>query len=39
MNRQTTLLVIAVALAGYGVYATSVVPAMLVGSPAPAPRS
>jgi hypothetical protein len=39
MNRQTTLLVIAVALAGYRVHAASVVPAMLVGSPAPAPRS
>ena len=31
MNRSTTLLVIAVALAVYGVYAASVVPAMLVG--------
>ncbi len=36
MNRQTTLLVIAVALAGYGVHAARVVPAMLVGSPVPA---
>ena len=29
MNRPTTLLLIAVALAGYGVYAASVVPAPL----------
>jgi len=36
MNRQTTLLVIAVALAGYGVYAASFVPAMLVGPSVPA---
>jgi hypothetical protein len=36
MNRSTTLLLIAVALAGYGVYAASHVPAMLVGSPVPA---
>ena len=33
MNRSTTLLVIAVALAGYGVYAASHVPAMLAGPP------
>jgi len=36
MNRTTTLLLIAVALAGYGVYAASYVPGMLAGSPAPA---
>jgi hypothetical protein len=35
MNRSTTLLLIVVALAGYGVYAASYVPAMLVGSPVP----
>jgi hypothetical protein len=33
MNRATTLLLIAVALAGYGVYAASFVPPMLVGPP------
>ena len=31
MNRPTTLLLIAVALAGYGVYAASFVPALLIG--------
>ena len=36
MNRSTTLILIAVALAGYGVYAASYVAAMLVGSPVPA---
>jgi hypothetical protein len=36
MNRSATLLVIAVALAGYGVYVASYVPAMLVGPPVPA---
>jgi hypothetical protein len=36
MNRPTTLLVIAVALAVYGLYAASYVPAMLVGPPMPA---
>jgi hypothetical protein len=36
MNRTTTLLVIAVALAVYGLYAASYVPAMLVGPPVPA---
>jgi high-affinity Fe2+/Pb2+ permease len=36
MNRSTTLLVIVVALAGYGVYAASYVPAMLVGPTVPA---
>ena len=36
MNRSTTLLVIAVALAGYGVYASSYVPALLVGPTVPA---
>jgi len=36
MNRSTTLLLIAVVLAGYGVYAASFVPAMLVGSRMPA---
>jgi hypothetical protein len=36
MNRSTTLLVIAVALMGYGVYAASYVPAMLVGPSVPA---
>lgn len=35
MNRSTTLLLMAVALAGYGVYAASYVPGMLVGSPVP----
>lgn len=35
MNRSTTLLLIAVALAGYGVYAASHVPAMLVGTSVP----
>ena len=33
MNRSTTLLLIAIALAGYGVYVASYVPAMLVGPP------
>jgi hypothetical protein len=36
MNRPTTLLLIAVALAGYGVYAASFVPALLVGPTVPA---
>ena len=36
MNRSTTLLLIAVALAGYGVYAASYALPMLVGSPVPA---
>jgi hypothetical protein len=36
MNRSTTLLLIAVALVGYGVYAASFVPAMLVGPAVPA---
>jgi hypothetical protein len=36
MNRPTPLLVIAVALAGYGVYAASFVPPMLVGPAVPA---
>ncbi len=36
MNRSTALLLLAVALAAYGVYAASYVPAMLVGSSAPA---
>jgi hypothetical protein len=36
MNRPTTLLLIAVALAGYGVYAASFVPALLAGPPVPA---
>jgi hypothetical protein len=36
MNRSTTLLLIAVALAGYGLYAASFVPAMLVGPAMPA---
>ena len=36
MNRSTPLLLIAVALAGYGVYAVSFVPAMLVGLAVPA---
>ena len=36
MNRPTTLLLIVVALAGYGLYAASYVPAMLVGPPVPA---
>ncbi len=36
MNRSTTLLLIAVALAGYGVYAASCVLPMLVGPPMPA---
>ncbi len=36
MTRSTTLLLIAVALAGYGVYAASYVPAMLVGPAVPA---
>ena len=36
MNRSTSLLLIAVVLAGYGVYAASYVPAMLVGPAVPA---
>jgi hypothetical protein len=36
MNRTTTLLVIAMALAVYGLYAGSFVPGMLVGPPVPA---
>ena len=36
MHRSTALLLIAVALAGYGVYAASYVPAMLVGPSVPA---
>ncbi len=36
MNRSTSVLVIAVALAGYGVYAASYVLPLLVGPPAPA---
>jgi hypothetical protein len=36
MNRSTALLLIAVALAGYGVYVASYVPAMLVGPSMPA---
>jgi hypothetical protein len=36
MNRPTTLLLIAVTLAGYGVYAASFVPALLVGPTVPA---
>ena len=36
MNRSTPLLLIVVALAGYGVYAASYVPAMLVGPAVPA---
>ncbi|MDO8834769.1 MAG: hypothetical protein Q7V01_04200 [Vicinamibacterales bacterium] len=36
MNRSTTLLLIAVALAGYGVYVARYVPAMLVGPAVPA---
>jgi hypothetical protein len=36
MNRSTTLLLIAVGLAVYGVYVASYVPAMLVGPPVPA---
>jgi hypothetical protein len=35
MNRFTTRLVIAVALAGYGVYVASYVPGILVGPPVP----
>jgi hypothetical protein len=31
LGRPTTLLLIAVALAGYGVYAASFVPALLIG--------
>ena len=34
-NRPTALLLMAVALAGYGLYVASYVPAMLVGRPAP----
>jgi hypothetical protein len=36
MNRSTTLLLIAVVLAGYGVYAAGYAVPMLVGSPVPA---
>ena len=36
MNRSTTLLLMAVALAAYGVYAASFVPAMMVGPTMPA---
>ena len=36
MNRSTTRLVIAVALAAYGLYVGSYVPAMLVGPTVPA---
>jgi hypothetical protein len=36
MKRSTTLVLIAVALAGYGVYAASYALPMLAGSPAPA---
>ena len=36
MDRRTKLLLIAVALAGYGVYAASYVPAMLAGPSVPA---
>lgn len=36
MNRSTTLLLIAVALAGYGLYAASYGLPMLVGTPVPA---
>jgi hypothetical protein len=36
MNRSTTLLLIAIALAGYGVYVASYVPGLLVGPPVPA---
>jgi hypothetical protein len=36
MNRSTQRLLIAVALAGYGIYAASYVPAMLVGTSVPA---
>ena len=36
MNRSTPLLLIVVALVGYGVYAASFVPAMLVGPAVPA---
>jgi hypothetical protein len=35
MNRSTTLLLIAVGLIVYGVYAASYVPGMLVGAPVP----
>jgi len=34
-DRSTTLVVIAIALAGYGVYTAAYVPAMLVGPPMP----
>jgi hypothetical protein len=36
MNRSTTLLLIAVALLGYGIYAASYVPGLLVAPPVPA---
>ena len=36
MNRSPPRLLIAVALAGYGIYAASYVPAMLVGTSVPA---
>lgn len=35
MNRSTTLLLMAIALAAYGVYAASYVPAMMVGPTMP----
>lgn len=35
MNRSTALLLIAIALAGYGVYRALYIPAMLVGPPVP----
>jgi hypothetical protein len=35
MNRSTTLLLIAIALAGYGIYRALYIPAMLVGPPVP----
>jgi len=35
MNRSTTLLVIAVGLAVYGLYSASYVPGLLVGTPVP----
>jgi hypothetical protein len=35
MNRSTTLLVLAVALLGYGIYAFTFVPALLAGAPLP----
>jgi hypothetical protein len=35
LNRSTTLLLIAIALAGYGIYRALFIPAMLVGPPVP----